>query len=163
MGDLGGERQWLADHGVQSISPWCRPSRALPLAGTRRHGRERSRSPAIRILTGALIEPVSQRLEVFTSREAQQRIALLSSAARAEFAKLLPGVQQQIRDQIATVSTDAWNRILPQVDRAIVSNTTKIESELAKIVRGRVAGLTIGNFDNNDLSTGGIRDRGRGS
>lgn len=163
MGDLAGERQWLADHGVQIDFTLVQTFQSVAAGGNTAAWSRAVTQSAIRTLTGALIEPVSQRLEVITSREAQQRIALLSSAARAEFAKLLPGVQQQIRDQIATVSTDAWNRILPQVDRAIVSNTTKIESELAKIVRGQVAGLTIGNFDNNDLSTGGIRDRGRGS
>jgi porin len=162
LGDLGGPRQTLADHGVQLEFGLVQVYQGVVGGGSTEAWSQAVTQSSIKALTGALVDPVSQRLEILTSAQAQQRINLLSKGARLIFARLPEGKQEVIRKKIAFVPAAAWSKIATRVDQAFVNNVDRIEKELAKIVRGRAAGLTIGSFDNNSLDRLGYQGSWKG-
>jgi porin len=173
LGDLGGPRETLAEHGVQLDFTLTQIYQGVMTGGDTTEWARTVGADAVRTLLGELIDLSAERRGelrgqvIGTVKEglrqriqtARERVQEIGGEARARFDALPPEVQEELLTRIGEVPPEVWQKLRGQVRDALLSNVASAlaarraaaQSVLDDIV-GRIPKLDLGNLGNSRLS-----------
>lgn len=151
LGDLGGPRQTLAEHGVQFDFNLTQIYQGVLSGGETDEWARSIATTALRTLTGEILDRAAiRRVQVRAEIEAiaQQRLQELGAKARARFAAL-PRVEQFIiQRKLAAVPAGTWENLRSRVRTALESKIASGREALNEFFQDKISKLNLGNFGN---------------
>jgi porin len=158
LGDLGGSRQWLGEHGVQFDYTLVQIYQGVTDGGDTNQWAINVSTNAVRTLTGEIIDlaatkriEVQQRLQMRKEEllaQAQQRIQALSARARARFGSLPPLEQKILLRRLSQLPPRSFADIRPRLQAALESKIASGKDTLNAIFQDRISKLNLGDFGN---------------
>lgn len=151
LGDLGGPRQTLAEHGVQLDFRLEQTYQGVASGGATDEWARQVGTDALRTLSGALLDRAAVlRNQVRDRAQAVllARLQELGAQARARFAALPPEVQAGIGQKIAAVTPAAWEQLRGKVRAAFVSRIANGRTAIGEAIGQRIDELELGNYGN---------------
>jgi porin len=151
LGDLGGPRQTLAEHGVQVDFSLLQIYQGVADGGETDQWAREVGTTALRTLTGDLIDrsaTLRNQLRSEVQALATARLQALDKRAQARFATLPPLVQAILRRKIAAVPPARWQQLRGQVANALNSKIANGRDALGEVINERMSRLDFGQFGN---------------
>ena len=151
LGDFGGPRQTLAEHGVQVDFSLLQIYQGVTSGGeTDQWAREVGRTALSTLLGGVIDRSATLRNQLRSDAQAiaAARLQALGTQAQARFATLPSPVQDAIRQKIAAVPPARWEQLRGLVRDAINSKVANAKTALAEVIHDRIDKLDFGQFGN---------------
>lgn len=158
LGDFGGTRQSLAEHGLQFDFTLVQFYQGVASGGETDVWAREVGATAIRTLTGDILDAAAVRrvaLQQQFQTAAQARIRELGAAARARFAALPEADQLFILQSIAQVPPGTWENLRREFRAAFDSKIASGKETLDAFFKDRISKLNLGNFGNTGDSSAG--------
>jgi porin len=158
LGDLGGSREWLAEHGVQFDYTLVQYYQGVMSGGDTNQWATNVGTNAVRTLTGEIIDGAAvKRVELQQQLQqtkqqlqllAQQRIQALTAQARDRFDTLPPLVQRALLQRISELPPRSFASIKPKLQAALESKVASGKDTLNAIFQNKISELNLGDFGN---------------
>lgn len=158
LGDFGGTRQSLAEHGLQFDFTLVQFYQDVASGGETDVWAREVGATAMRTLTGAILDAAAVRrvaLQQQFQTAAQARIRELGATVRARFAALPEEDQLFILQSIAQVPPGTWENLRREFRAAFESKIASGKETLDAFFKDRIAKLNLGNFGNTGDNSGG--------